>query len=407
MMRRWKVYNAQLEDGSDMDKRGGHASCRVGSKMYIAGGYGNEVQFFPGLNVLDLETLVWTKEDEDMSPEQDGATLCQRTGNSLVAYKNRYLVMFGGFRQGWPGGASNHLYIYDLEEHAWLRVKQDRSQALVDEAGDVPNLSDRVVEVSGEWPQQRDKHSAVLDGDRMLVFGGWGSDARPSEGYEFLANDMNMCYWNNTLYSLDLTNLEQGNVSWSLLQPRGCLPSPRAGHSAVVLERTMYIIAGRTHTTRTSSIHPFDLRTNTWLPEMHLTVPTPFSRRSWQTATVFAPHKVFIHGGLPSEGHDHTLSDAYILDFKEETSICLGSSIPLRWHTSIAWNHKVFLFGGVVDGTWAKSHHLVVYDFTPNTLLQECIRVAAREGVDHSALPKKLQHAITTYRQRARCEQVA
>ena len=46
------------------------------------------------------------------------------------------------------------------------------------------------IEAAGEPPANRDKHAAVVDGDRMLVYGGWGP--QPAAGSRFAAEHTRM-----------------------------------------------------------------------------------------------------------------------------------------------------------------------------------------------------------------------
>eukprot|EP00959_Pyramimonas_sp_CCMP1952_P081919 1711431-Pyramimonas_sp.AAC.1 len=91
---------------------------------------------------------------------------------------------------GAAGGASNDLYLYDVDSDSWEQKKS-----------------------GGAVPSGRHGHSALVAGDSMYVFGGYGGSC------------------NQDLFRLDLKTWE-----WEELRPQGACPCPRWRHAAVLQE---------------------------------------------------------------------------------------------------------------------------------------------------------------------------
>lgn len=82
----------------------------VGNKMLVFGG-NNGQRMTNDLFELNLDTLNWTKQTP--SSKLPGA----RAGHSCTAYKDRYLIIFGG---GDGTVMFNDICIYDIELNSWL-----------------------------------------------------------------------------------------------------------------------------------------------------------------------------------------------------------------------------------------------------------------------------------------------
>ncbi|CAK9031834.1 Actin-fragmin kinase (AFK) [Durusdinium trenchii] len=95
---------------------------------------------------------------------------------------------------------------------------------------DLSDLSDlRWIRVSTNTPSARFEHTAVVESGKMWIFGGH-SGQRPSGAL-------------NDLHYLDLEG-----QSWAAVPARGDVPSPRYLHSAVSEARRMWIYGGRDET---------------------------------------------------------------------------------------------------------------------------------------------------------------
>lgn len=91
----------------------------------------------------------------------------------------------------------------------------------------------------GEVPASRDEHSAVLDGDSMLIFGGYLDLQRTNDlfRYHFKEN------------------------RWEKVEAVGeKKPCPRSGHSAIVWQDYMIVYGGKDNeSNKLSDVWSFDL----------------------------------------------------------------------------------------------------------------------------------------------------
>ena len=93
--------------------RGAHATCLVGSSLYLHGGYGGggfARKDFGDLHSLDLETYVWEElETSGDSPEP-------RSGHQLLCVEDRVLYLMGGWN---ANRQFDDVHVFTLETRAW------------------------------------------------------------------------------------------------------------------------------------------------------------------------------------------------------------------------------------------------------------------------------------------------
>lgn len=89
-----------------------------------------------------------------------------------------------------------------------------------------------------------DEHTACLNGDQIVIFGGFLDGTRV-----------------NKVYTFDVQNF-----TWDVIEPAtSTCPSPRAGHSGVCSNGALYIFGGKNDLNeRLNEIWKFDLKTRTW-----------------------------------------------------------------------------------------------------------------------------------------------
>lgn len=116
-----------------------------------------------------------------------------------------------------------------------------------------------------------------------------------------------------TLYN-DVWTYEPRFNTWTQLGWVGYIPCPQEGHSAALVNDTMYIFGGRTEEgTDLGDLAAFRIKSQRWY-KFQLTGPAP-SPRSGHRMTVFR-QKIFLLAGQPSSAPTDVreLSLAYVLD---------------------------------------------------------------------------------------------
>ncbi|EJW73196.1 hypothetical protein WUBG_15895, partial [Wuchereria bancrofti] len=95
-------------------------------------------------------------------------------------------------------------------------------------------------EVGGIPPLPRSLHSANIIAERMIVFGGWVPLLTPDTKLQQVEKEWKCT---NTLASLNLHTMCWEDLSLELLE--SAVPRARAGHSAVVINKRLYVWSGR------------------------------------------------------------------------------------------------------------------------------------------------------------------
>ena len=178
------------------------------------------------------------------------------------------------------------MYTLDLNLFKWATVKVKA------ENDDPTNL-----------PRTRDEHSCVLNGNSMIIFGGFTFGQRTNEifEYNFLTNT-----WRRIVHtSKDV-------------------PGPRAGHSAVIMNNDvigdcMYIFGGKDDdNNKLNDTWKFNFKTLTWTQIVSDDAPLP---RSGHAAQVYRDQYMIVYGGIFFVTRE--LNDLHIFDMKKEKWVCL------------------------------------------------------------------------------------
>lgn len=138
--------------------RGGHSATLIGSKVYIFGGEDLKRKPSDELWVLDLTTLEW----EQLTTSGQGPS--PRSAHTAIAYRNRYILVFGG---GSVATCFDDVWLLDTQTMEWT-----------------------LPEIEGQVPPPRAGHAAAVLGSSMFVVGG-GNNSRGCAD----------------MYNLDLSNL--------------------------------------------------------------------------------------------------------------------------------------------------------------------------------------------------------
>lgn len=128
----------------------------------------------------------------------------------------------------------------------------------------------------------------------------------------------------NELWLLDLRWM-----TWNIPEYFGVPPSPRRSHSAIVIDKYMYIFGGFDGMNHLNDLHVFDMQSKGWV--IHRTIGTPPSPRR-QHAMVLVKKHIVIYGGF--NGSDF-LDDVHSLDTR--------TSIWCKWIISEPENSPIQL----------------------------------------------------------------
>jgi len=134
----------------------------------------------------------------------------------------------------------------------------------------------RKVEAKGELSHSRNKHTAVVVGSRMLMFGGYSLQQRQ---------------FYNDIVSFDFETKE-----WQELLVSGQAPSKRRAHSCTVMAGGMLVIFGGYNGDYClNDVHTFDSETHQW-SKRECTGEIP-AHRGGHTAVAWHGTKMVVHGG--------------------------------------------------------------------------------------------------------------
>ncbi|MEQ2262112.1 hypothetical protein XENORESO_014042 [Xenotaenia resolanae] len=192
-----------------------------------------------------------------------------------------------------------------------------------------------------EGGPRRVNHAAVAVGHKVYSFGGYCS----GEDYE-------------TLRQIDVHVFNSVSLRWMKLPPVRAgghertreVPYMRYGHTAVLLDDTIYLWGGRNDTEGACNVlYAFDVNTHRWFtPKISGTVP---GARDGHSACVLGK-AMYIFGGYEQ------LADCFSNDIHRlETTTMVWSLInargtPARWrdfHSATIIGTKMFVFGGRAD----------------------------------------------------------
>lgn len=242
---RWSQMPSVAEDRPEA--RTDHIMVLHASGIYVFGGY-NGSSRFNDLCGYDLQARRWSRL------QATGAVPSRRFGHSGVVHEatNR-LIVFGG----WDGRDTlNDLFEYSFVTNEW-----------------------RKMETKGNSPPHRYRHTAVIFGDNMFVFG--GVDKTHSRF--------------NDLQRLDLvTN------TWSEVCTTGSIPSSRTFHRAVVVDSKMYLLGGYDGTDRLQDLYSIEIGALT--PPSLLDICADYVRTNLDTVLETTTFK-----GVPQDIIDHVI----------------------------------------------------------------------------------------------------
>jgi len=333
--------------------RQGHVAAAIDDKIFVWGGYSvlenGHVEFCgKEMCVYNMTADSWSLD----TPRENGPAT--RTGASMVSAWGDMLIAFGGFVSNATSPHSSDVFFYDTTRKSWLDVEKvgcpTRSPS--------PENGGVKIHVVGVPPTPRDKHTACMYKNKMIVFGGWGPNPNgciPHESYdEDILN--HRLGWNNEVHVLDLSRLHENEVTWSKPVIKGKAPAPRAAHSMCVFGNKGVVFGGRTKNGRRNDTYVLNFDTWEWSgPLVYKGNECP-PERSWHSATKVHENSLFVFGGLgkdaPHQGAGMSLGDAWTLNLDtmtwkaiEKPAIATAARL---WHTCIdaPGSGQVIIFGG-------------------------------------------------------------
>jgi len=183
-------------------------------------------------------------------------------------------------------------------------------------------------EVKGSPPSPRFGHAQATIGDCIYVFGGRAG----TQIDELLMNDLH--------------KFDTKTRTWTAVDTKGDLPSPRSFHKMVALKNKLYVFGGCPAKGRLADLHLFDPDTSQWtrLPE------APMEGRGGTAfaAVVVFPKwgegKLMVLGGFAGR----EVGDMWEFDVATETWSCLSETLkpPRSVACCEGIGTRVLLFGG-------------------------------------------------------------
>ncbi|XP_037394361.1 kelch domain-containing protein 3 [Pygocentrus nattereri] len=179
----------------------------------------------------------------------------------------------------------------------------------------------------------------------------------------------------NVLYAFDVNNHR-----WYTPKISGTVPGARDGHSACVLGKAMYIFGGYEQLADcfSNDIHKLDTTTMCW--SLINATGTPARWRDFHSATIIGT-KMFVFGGRADRfGPFHSNNEIYcnkIKVFDTETNSWLNTpSTPLlpegrRSHSAFAYNGELYIFGGY--NARLDRHFNDLWKFNPGEFICPCV----------------------------------
>lgn len=254
----------------------------------------------------------WKKVSDTSGPQPR-----PRHGHRAVAIKE-LLIVFGGGNEG----IVDELHVYNATSNQWF----------------IPNTS-------GDIPQGCAAYGFVVDGTRILVFGGMVEYGK---------------------YSNELYELQASRWEWKHLRPlppsKGPYPCPRLGHSFTLIGHKVYLFGGLANDSNDpknniprylNDLYTLDISSPdalAWdIPQTYGDSPPP---RESHTAVAYTDRygvsKLIVYGGMSG----CRLGDLWILSIDSMTwnkpLVSGPAPLPRSLHTATTIKDKMYVFGGWV-----------------------------------------------------------
>lgn len=210
-----------------------HTSVVAGGKVVV---FGNHEKSDPNIHYLDRNCGSW-ETVSNATGKSPGSLL----GHSATTVGEHLVAFFGGEN---AHGVSNDLHLLDVTSNHWTRVPH----LALSEAGIAKDLGRR-------------DHTAVVFGQRLLVYGG----VSPScDALAFLQFDAETSTWSR--------------VREIQLPEGGPVPPARKGHSCVMHQHYMLVFGGVRRSVYLNDLWVFDVYAGLWSAVSMSHQPAPLQR---------------------------------------------------------------------------------------------------------------------------------
>ncbi|KAL3627489.1 hypothetical protein CASFOL_028852 [Castilleja foliolosa] len=270
----------------------GHSSCTLNTKKIIAfGGFGGIGRHARRNDVLILDT-----ENGIMDVIATAEAPSPRLGHTSSLIGD-FLYVIGGRAD--PMNILNEVWVFDVTKKKW-----------------------KLLECSGGLFPPRHRHTSVVVGSKIYVFGG-------------ICNDSIL----SSLYVLDTNTSE-----WSEIVSRGDQPSPRHSHSMDINESKLYIYGGYNGEKALGDLYSFDIQTCMW-SKIKTIGRSPNARFS-QLMFIYSNY-IGILGGCPVSEHQ----ELFLLNLRSKSwkNIAVKSieeSLFVRSTINVVGDDLIIIGGG-------------------------------------------------------------
>lgn len=279
-------------------------SAAIGGKIYVFGGYDDDILAMSRSDVYDPATDRWSRIADMPIP----------VTHAGVANDGRYVYFAGGFVGERAFDATSRVLRYDSATNTW---------------SDLTPL-----------PAERSAGGLAVSGRRLHFFG--GTDAMLTRDY-------------GDHWVLDLAAPAAG---WVTAAP---LPNPRNHFGYALLNGRIYAIGGQhlkdERYGAQDDVHAYDLATGRWEQVADL----PFPRSHTHTATVVVNSRIVLAGGLTNGSFPVTIADVVSYDPGTNAWIVLPPLPDVRQAAVAQWvGQRLYVITGTPRGidpratTWSR-----------------------------------------------------
>jgi N-acetylneuraminic acid mutarotase len=235
--RTWTEIKA-IDESRVPSKRCKHSACIYQNMMYIFGGWDSSGK----LN--DMYRYIFDRNEWEIVPCSNPPPA--RSAHSVAIYQN-YMYLFAGIGDN----KYNDMYRFSFKTNQWSVVNQRNPPPRRSSYGGAHVYNDRLYVVCGlgcgkfndchsfdfhtlEWtelkysddsrviPAKRGRHTCILSGENLYMFGGYVGIQRSNE-----------------LFTLNLRTNQ-----WKQIKLSTNTPAAREGHSAVLYKNSMWLFGG-------------------------------------------------------------------------------------------------------------------------------------------------------------------